>query len=254
MPQVFVDGLPGLGDASGALSLCTRPLSAIVRSPLFIASFSIESGKVAWAFERLSVPMSEATRNSSRRIQISGSDLWNSEADDVVAELSPTEDGGALVSARRLATGRHLWEYFLPIPEAADWAEPSPAWPGAQTEGIDAFFASDPTRLVVCLSRQSRTSCMYSRAITVDSLPAHASQLDAICLDTSSGVPVWRESFPDVAVGIIERRAFSGIWSNGQRVGVIDFHTGTNRVLHEYAQGARLAGPRRFTRGRPLAL
>src|SRR5262249_1827219 len=146
------------------------------------------------------------------------------------AELSPTEDGGALVSARRAETGQHLWDYLIPIPEAADWAEPSPAWPGAQTEEIDAFFANDATRLVVCMSRQSRRSTMYSPAITVATLPPNACQLDAIRLDTSTGVPVWRASFPQVAVGIIERRSFSGIWSAAQRVGVLNFETGTNQV------------------------
>jgi hypothetical protein len=178
--------------------------------------------------------MNELICRLPRRIRISGSDLWHSESDDVVAELSPTEDGDALVSARHAETGQQLWEYFIPIPEPAEWAEPSPAWPGAQTEENDAFVAADPTRLVVCISRQSRRSRMYSPAMTVETLPPCACQLDAIRLDTSTGVPVWRESFQRVAVGIIERRSFSGIWSTGKRVGVLNFETGTNQVLQEY--------------------
>jgi hypothetical protein len=53
-------------------------------------------------------------------------------------------------------------------------------------------------------------------------------------LDACTGAPVWRETFSDVVVGILERRSFAGVWSSGQRVGALDFETGTNRVLHEY--------------------
>jgi hypothetical protein len=234
MPHVFIDGLPGLGDSGGALSLRTGALSAFVRSPRFLARLLFESSQLAWMFERQPVLMKEWTWKLPCRIHISGLDLWHSEPDEVVVELSPTEDGGVLVSARHAETGRQLWEHLIPMPEAADWAEPSPAWPGAQTEEVDAFIASDPTRLVVCISRQSRRTRMYSPAITVDTLPPRACQTDAIRLDTSSGVPLWRATFQDVGVGIIERRSFSGIWSSSQRVGVLDFEAGTNRILHEF--------------------
>jgi hypothetical protein len=233
MPHVFVDGLPGLADSCGALSLRTPGLSAFIQCPRFIARISLESGGVKWLFERHPVPMSESAWNLPRRISISGSNLWHSDPDDIVAELLPTEDSRALVSARCAETGRRLWEYSIPIPAAANWAEQSPAWPGAPTEEIEAFFASDPTRLTVCMSRQARRSRIYSPAITVDTLPPYACQLDAIRLD-ASGVPVWQKSFPDVVVGIIERRSFAGIWSSGHRVGLLNFETGINRVLHEY--------------------
>lgn len=62
----------------------------------------------------------------------------------------------------------------------------------------------------------------------------NACQLDATRLDAFTGAPLWRESFPDVVVGILERRSFTSIWSGRQRVGVLDFETGTNRVLHQY--------------------
>jgi hypothetical protein len=232
MPHVFVNGLPGLSNSGAALGLRACGLSAFVQSDRFISRISLESGSVAWLVERHPARMSESMWSLPRRISITGSRLWHSEADEVIAELSPTEDGGALVSARHAATGQSLWEYLIPIPAAASWAEPSPAWPGAPTEEIEAFFACDPTRLVVCISRQSRRSRIYTSATTVDTLPPYACQLDAIRLD-ASGVPIWQKDYPDVVVGILERRSFAGIWSSGQRVGVLDFETGANRVLQE---------------------
>lgn len=214
---------------------------------------SAESGDVAWLIERHPVitTISESTWNLPRRISTplwpAGFDLWYSEADDVIAELLPTEDGGALVSARDAATGQPLWEHFIPIPEAAIWAEPSPAWPGAQTEEIDAFIASDPTRLVVCLSRESRRSGFYSPTLRVDTLPPYACQLDATRLGVSTGTPIWQRTYSGVSVGIVERDSFTGVWSSthareprhpavwpgAEQVGVLDFETGTNEILHE---------------------
>jgi len=178
--------------------------------------------------------MREATWNLPRRILVSGSDFWCSEAGEFVAELLPIEDGGVLVSTRHAGTGRQLWEHFIPIPEAADWAEPSPAWPGAQTEEIGAFIADDPNRLIVCLARQSRRSRVYSPDITVATLPPFACQTDAIRFDLSTGKPIWRAEFGDISVGILERQSFTGIWSRSSRVGVLDFETGTNTILLEY--------------------
>jgi hypothetical protein len=234
MGNVLVDGLPSLAGAAGALSLRTQGMSAFVRSPRFISRIALESGIVAWVFERELVALKESIWKLPRRIRLSGSNLWKSESDHTIAELTPTEDGGVLISGRNSETGRHLWDYPVLIPEAASWAEPSPAWPGAQTEEIEAFLANDPTRLVVCMSRQSRRSCMYSPSITVNTLPPQACQLDAIRLDTSTGKPIWQGCFPDVGVGITQRGSFQGIWSCTQRVGVVDFETGTNSVLHEY--------------------
>src|SRR5262249_47964485 len=158
----FVDGLPGLEDSGSSLSLRTRGLSAFIHSSRFIGRFSLKSGRVEWLIERSPVQHSESTRNLPRRIDVSGSDLWSSQANELVAEVLPTEDGGVLVSTRHAETGQQLWEHFISIPDAADWAEPAPAWPGAQTEEIDAFIADDPKYLIVCFSRQSRRSTMYS--------------------------------------------------------------------------------------------
>jgi hypothetical protein len=44
---------------------------------------------------------------------------------------------------------------------------------------------------------------------------------------------IWRAVFKDVHVGIIERRSFAGIWARSPRLGIIDFETGTNTILHE---------------------
>src|SRR5262245_48153222 len=100
MPHVLVDGLPDLSDSGGASSLRTRGLSAFLRFPGFISKISLESSRVSWVFGRQPVEMSESTCNLPRRIHISDSDLWVSEADEVVAELSPTDDGGVVVSGR----------------------------------------------------------------------------------------------------------------------------------------------------------
>ena len=259
MPHFFVDGLPGLDsrlldpDSFGPLLLRAHGSSLFLRCSRFMCRISAESGDVAWLIERDPVIMviSESTWKLPRRISTpwwpAGFDIWYSEADDIIAELLPTEDGCAVVSARDAATGRPLWEHFIPIPAAAIWAEPSPAWPGAQTEEIDAFFASDPTRLIVCLSRQSRRSGYYSPTIRVDTLPPYACQLDAIRLDVSTGTPIWLGTFSGVSVGIVEQDSFTGAWSSrhasephhpavypgAEQVGLLDFETGTIQVLHE---------------------
>ena len=258
MPHFFIDGLPGLDtrrvdpDFFGPLIL-PHGSSLFLRCSRFMCRISTESGTVKWLIERQPVitTISKTTWNLPRRIRTPwwpvGFDLWYSEADDVLAELLPTEDGCAVVSARDGTTGRPLWEHFIPIPAAAIWAEPSPAWPGAQTEEIDAFFAKDPTRLVVCLSRESRRSGYCSATIRVDTLPPYACQLDAIRLSVSTGTPIWQRTFPGVNVGIVERDCFTGVWSSthawephhsevwpgAERVGVLDFETGANQVLRE---------------------
>jgi hypothetical protein len=234
MSHILNYDLPGLGDRGGELGLCTSHHAAFISSPRFLARLSLESEELAWVFERPPVRLSALASTHPRRIGVFSSNLWNSETDAVVAELTPTEDGGALVRARHIETGRQLWEYHIPIPEPADWAEPIPAWPGAQTEEIDAFFASDPNHLVVCLSRQSRRTRMYSTTVTVDTLPPRACQTDAIRLDASSGLPVWSATFFGVGVGILERHCFTGVWSSGRRVGFLDLKTGTNRILHDF--------------------
>ncbi len=144
-----------------------------------------------------------------------------------------TECGGLTVSVRNAETGKQLWEHFIPIPEAADWAEPSPAWPGAQTEEIDAFIADDPKRLIVCLFRESRRSMHFSPSHQVSSLPPYGCQTDAVRFDPLTGEFMWHAAFQNVRVGIIERRSFTGIWSHSPRLGMLDFETGTNVTLHE---------------------
>jgi len=232
MSVTFLNGLPGLGDSTCTLSLRTRGPSAFLRSPCFIARIS---GEVEWLIERSLGKLTESTWNLPRRIRVSGSDLWISEADPVVAEIISTECGGLTVSVRHAETGKQLWEHFIPIPEAAEWAEPSPAWPGAQTEEIEAFIADDPKRLIVCLFRQSRRSGMFCphRGIKVFSLPPYACQTDAACFEPLTGKAIWRAAFQNVRVGIIERRCFTGIWSHGPWLGMVDFEAGTNTTLYE---------------------
>ncbi len=57
--------------------------------------------------------------------------------------------------------------------------------------------------------------------------------IDAVRFEPSTGKLIWRAEFPDVHVGIIERKSFSGIWTRSPRLGIIDFETGTTTVLLE---------------------
>lgn len=236
MSLTFVEEIPGLRESDYGIgpSLRTHGDSAFINSPSFIGRFSLKTGTVDWLHERVPVQIPYSTHELPRRIDVSGSKLWTSHAHQVVAELSGSEDGAAQVTAWHAATGDVLWEQQISIPDAAEWAESSPAWPGAQTEQIDAFIADDPNCLVVCLSRQSRTTRRYSREFTVDTLPPYGCQTDAIRLDTATGIPVWHASYPGISVGIIERQSFEGVWSTSTQVGVVDFETGRNAILHEF--------------------
>ena len=240
-----VEGLPDLRDRTNTLTLRVCGPSAIVRSPRFIARFCLQSGEIDWLVERSPAEISEATRSLPRRIEVSGSKLWISEADQIVAEIISTECGGLVVSVRHTATGSQLWEHFIPSPEAEDWAERAPAWPGAQTEEIEAFIAEAPRHLVVCLFRQSRRSkrSWPAGGIEVSTLPPYACQTDAIRFDLFSGKPLWNASFRDVPVRIIERRRFTGVWSNGHHLGAIDFETGANTILHQTSNRTTLSKP-----------
>src|SRR5262249_2665184 len=74
---------------------------------------------------------------------------------------------------------------------------------------------------------------------------------DAVRFDPFNGKVVWRATFKDVHVGIIERGSFTGVWARSPRLGIIDFETGTNTILHELphalgwpvSDGAALAVP-----------
>jgi hypothetical protein len=87
MSHSFIDSLPGLCNSVGRLSLQACGLSAFIRSPYFIARLSLDTSKIAWLFERSPVPMSREKWNLPRRILISGTDVWKSDEDEVVAEL-----------------------------------------------------------------------------------------------------------------------------------------------------------------------
>lgn len=230
----FSDGLPDLGDSGFSLSPRIHGLSAFVRSPRWVGRLSLQSGVVEWLVERATARIPESTWNLPRWIQVSGSDFWISESGQTVAEIISTECGGLAVSVRDAASGNLLWERFVPIPEAADWAETSPAWPGAQTEEIYGFLADDTKRFVVCLFRQSRRTHHYDpkRGWAVPP-PPYACQTDAVRFDPLTGNAIWRESFQGVRVEILERRSFTGIWSNSPRLGMLDFESGTNRTIYE---------------------
>ncbi len=233
MPVTFIDDLPGLSDSDFAPSMRVRGATAFLRTPHFIARICLNSGKVVWFIERSFARLAKSAISLPRRIRLSGSDLWASETEQIVAEILCTENGELTVSARNAETGEQVWEHFIPIPEAADWAERTPAWPGAQTEEIDAFIADDPNRLIVCLFRQSRRSTYFSPSHEVGTLPSYSCQTDAVGFIPSTGKVVWRSDFENVRVGILERESFTGFWSHSPRVGKIDFDTGTNGTLYE---------------------
>lgn len=229
----FVDGLPDLANNIDRLTVHTKGTSAFIRSPLFIARISLNSCLLQWIIDRQPRQIPDLTRDLPRWIRIASSNFWVSTIDKVIAEILPAQDGGVLVSARDSETGTELWEHLIPVPEAAIWAESFPAWPGARTEEIIAFFASDEENLVVCLARHSRRTKIYSSTATVDTMPPYACQLDATRFDANSGMPIWQDCFPDLEVGLTKQGSFTGIWTNGHRVGVLDLFTGINRVLIE---------------------
>lgn len=232
----LIHGLPDFMDCDGTLSIRVCGTSAFIRCARFIARIGLPSGKIDWLVERSTAKVVESTFRLPRRIDLFGSnsELWVSEAAEAVAELISTECGGMRVSVRHAATGSQLWEHFVPIPHAADWAEATPAWPGAPTEEIVAFVAEDACRLIVCLARQTRRSMMYSPTVEVTTIPPYACQLDATRFDTVTAKAIWHAQFQDVPVGIIERKSFTGIWAKSPRLGIIDFETGTNTILHEF--------------------
>jgi hypothetical protein len=235
MTTAFIEGLPGRTEGYSHWRLCLRGNSAFVQSPGCLAGFSLRRAQLKWLVTRDSVRLTEAASRHPRRIHAFGLELWYGAIASVVAEILLTEDGTVRVVGRHVKTGEVLWDKHVPIPDAADWAEPSPAWPGAPTEEIYAFFADDPHRLVYCLFRESRRCRCSSphQGIEVWTLPPYACQLDAVRLDPLTGRTMWRNSYRDLRVGIIERKSFVGIWSHSPRLGILDLDTGTNTVLYE---------------------
>lgn len=231
-----VHELPSFVDCAETLSIRVMGESAFVRSSRHLTRLCLPSGEIEWVIERATGRLSEASCRGPRYINLFDYDsaLWVDESGAVLAEFNSTECGGAVVSGRSVLTGALIWEYFLPVPPAAGWAEASPAWPGAQTEEIYGFFAQTSEHLVVCLMRQTRRSTIASAAVQVSHLPSYACQTDAIRLDISTGRPIWRAEFWNVPVRIMERKAFTGVWSNSPQVGMIDFKTGANTILHEF--------------------
>jgi hypothetical protein len=141
--------------------------------------------------------------------------LWTDCTSQVVAEICERPDGDLQLVARNAQTGVLCWEHLLPIPEPANWAEPTPAWPGAPTEEIDAFLADDPQNLVVCLNRESRQTRISDpvNQRQVMALPKFACELDGTRFDPQTGRSVWRSSFRGVTLGF-----WSGTpsWGYGQ--------------------------------------
>lgn len=233
MSAMFVDCLPDLSDPTSFLSLRVFGHFAFVRSPRFISRICLDSGTVEWLVERSPAQPTESIGCLRRRIRVSGSDLWISATGDVLVEIMSTECGGLTVSARHTETGRQLWEHFIPCPDAADDAVSSLALPDGQTAEIFGFLAQPPESLVVCLSHDTGMSTLSSPNLEILNPRTFECQTDAVRFDPLTGKTLWKTSFLDVRVGILERRAFTGIWSNANRLGRLDFQTGTNSMLYE---------------------
>jgi hypothetical protein len=233
MRATLVDRLP----AAEGYWRPTRPLfrgtSAFVRSEKFIGRFSLETGKFSWFIERTPPPLFGSS--GPRWIQQCGLSLWLNDTESILAELVSNGAGDLLISARNAGTGDPLWEKLIPIPDGAEWAESTPAWPGASTEEIYGFLADDPKYLVICLLRQSRCTGLIDPedGIDVVTYPPFRSQLDALRLDPRSGIPHWHISHQGLFVGILERISFKGIWSHNSYAGNLDLETGENKALHE---------------------
>lgn len=235
--MIVVDGLPDIGDEGEPSLACVGESSAIVRSARFMARISLPEGKVEWLVERPVLRLPASYFELPRYIRLFGSRsvLYFSDRLRLVAELSPMDDGSMMVLPRNAATGETIWKSMLPLPDPAAWAETDPAWPGAQTEENDGFFVRDNSRLVVGIARRSRRSRIYSKDITVDTLPTFHAELLLTRLETSTGEPVWQNSYRDVSVEILSRGSFVGPWSTHGRVGVIELESGENRVLYNSA-------------------
>jgi hypothetical protein len=230
MSVVFVGHLPGLVESG--VTLRVKGDSAFLRASRFLARIRLPSGGIEWLVERPLVMPRQDVLRQPRYINPfgGGSPLWVSGLCDVLCEIMSTESGGITASARDATTGNLLWVQFIPVPNPAEWTEPEPAWPGAPTEEIYPFLASEERCLVVCLLRESRRVTNPDYGFT---LPAYVCQTDATRFDGTTGRVIWSSSYPEVRVGIIERRAFPGLWSFNRRLGIIDFETGTNTVLYD---------------------
>src|SRR5262249_16748571 len=146
----------------GGLKLYARGSHAIINSFDFVARIAFEPAKIDWLVERSPPRLTESERDLPRPMRQEGLAVWIGTTDRVVAEVELIPGARLAVTARNLDTGKQIWQYEVPTPEAADWAEKTPAWPGAQTEEIYGFFANDPDRLIFCLFRQTRRSMLSS--------------------------------------------------------------------------------------------
>src|SRR5262245_24108248 len=107
MSLTMVTGLPSFLDCPGTLSVAVRGNSAFARCHRFIAGIDLLSGTTDWLVER-SLPSIEVTCPHPRRFYNtygSGSELWVSETGEILAEITCTDSGDLLVSARHSATG-----------------------------------------------------------------------------------------------------------------------------------------------------
>ncbi len=233
-----VAGLPSCGDSKTSQSLRahTHGSALFLCSSSFIARVELETQKLEWLIEKDVRPFSESCQSLPRRITpAAGTIVWIDGAGQTIVEITSSECGGMRVVARDTRSGAVSWERFIPVPDAAPWAEPFPAWPGAQTEEISAFIADDPNRLVICLSRQARRMTLLApdRGIEVTTLPPFACQIDLLRIAPSTGDINSQATLQDVRIAVLGRGKFSGMWRDKLRAGCIDFDTLENTLVYQ---------------------
>lgn len=229
-----IAGLPDPpNELFSSLAIRTFQDTAFIRYSTYIARVNLVSGQVEWILKR--EPQDTTRwRVLNRRIRCSFDGNFRlAKSGEALVEIQATESGGVQATAWSAATGAVLWVRRFPVPEAAPWAEKTPAWSQAETEEIHAFLADDTEKVVLGFARHTRRSMGWSPTINVDWIPPFACQLDMTGLDPLTGTQVWQDSYPDVTVGIVHRGRFCGEWSHDGRMGVIDLESGSNRVLFQ---------------------
>lgn len=66
-------------------------------------------------------------------------------------------------------------------------------------------------------------------------IPPRACQTDSLRFVPANGSVAWRATFDNFYVEIMERNCVKGAWSDDSRLGLLDFESGTNRILHKSA-------------------
>jgi len=171
--------------------------------------------------------------------------LWGDQAGETIVGLCA--DGvGVRVTAWEGRTGVRRWSRLIPPSPPALFTDPSPP-PGNCAEEMYGFLAAETELPVLCVQRTSRCSIALNADEDSEAalkLPEFAASLELAGLDAATGATRWESGHPDIHVGVLERDSFDGLYSTPRSVGIIDWGTGSARVLLETPR-AMAAWPRR---------